>query len=263
MTSPRGPVFLGGCPRSGLTLLGAILDSHPEISCGPDASIIGLALAAREFAQTFGNLHEEHFALPPERVSANFATAISRILDARRANRGKARAAEKSALNVLVFKDLARLLPEAQFIHCVRDGRDVAASLLERQWRDPRTGDVFAHCADAGAAANYWSGLATIGLEAEEALANKVRRVAYEDLVRDPKSTMMGVFEFLGVSWSDSALALHERNDFTDFNEETAKRFREPIHNGYVGRWRRDLDGAQQNAVESNAGPMLKRLGYL
>lgn len=263
MPMGRGPVFLGGCPRSGLALLGASLDTHPDISCGPDAGLLGLTLAARDFALTLGELHEEHFDLPPERVSANFGAAIGRILDARRVRLGKKRVAEKSALNVLVFNDLARLFPDAQFIHCVRDGRDVAASLLERQWRDPNTGGIFAHCADAGAAARYWAGLASIGLGAEQALGERVLRVAYEDLARAPKATLTRVLKFLDIDWDDRVLALHERNDLRDFDRETAERFRLPIHDGYAGRWRRDLDAAQLAAVEANAGPALKQFGYV
>jgi hypothetical protein len=262
MEKGRGPIFLGGCPRSGLALGGAILDSHPAMSCGPDAGLIGLTLAARDFALTLGSLHKEHFNLPPERVSENFARAIGRILDARRKHNAKARAAEKSALNVLVFDDLARLFPDAQFIHCVRDGRDVAASLLERQWRDPKTGAVFAYCADAGAAARYWSGLATIGLEAETRLGARVFRLSYEKLAAEPKATLTALFDFLGVPWSDKALALHERNDFTGFDRETAEKFQKPVHADYVGRWKRDLDAAQLAQVEKIAGPVLRKLGY-
>src|SRR5437667_10431218 len=35
------PIFLVGCPRSGTTLLRLILDSHPEISCGPETHLLG------------------------------------------------------------------------------------------------------------------------------------------------------------------------------------------------------------------------------
>lgn len=235
------PIFIGGCPRSGLSLLGGVLDSHREISCGPDAGLLGLVLASRDFAATFGELHEEHFHLPPESVRANFAKAISSILDARRKRDGKTRIAEKSALNAIVFKDLARLFPEARFIHCVRDGRDVVASLLQQQWRDPRTGNIFAHCSDPAAAARYWSALTAIGLDAEQVLGKRVQRVAYEDLAAKPKVTLKRLFDFLGV--------------------EAGKNF-EPMHDGSVGRWRRDLSAMQLRAVESVAGPMLKRLGY-
>ena len=34
------PIFIIGCPRSGTTLLRVILDSHPNICCGPETHII-------------------------------------------------------------------------------------------------------------------------------------------------------------------------------------------------------------------------------
>ena len=48
MTLGESPIFLGGCPRSGLTLLRVMLDAHPEISCGPDSGVLSLARAARD-----------------------------------------------------------------------------------------------------------------------------------------------------------------------------------------------------------------------
>ncbi len=258
-------IFLGGCPRSGLTLLRLILDAHPEISIGPDAGIFSIALTARDFAATLGELHRDHFNLPPERVRANFAEAIEKILDARRRRFGRARAGEKSLANLLVFEDLAKLFPAAQFIHCVRDGRDVAASLLERAWKDPRTGRLFDHCADAGAAARYWADFVAIGLEAERRIGKGKRlyRFSYEKLAREPEPAMRGLFRFLSVDWSDAALAYHEREpQLAGIEEESTERLRRPITDEQVGRWRRDLDAAQQRDVAAAAGRMLRALGY-
>ena len=38
------PVFIGGCPRSGTTLLGAMLGAHRDVICPPEAHSIGSPL---------------------------------------------------------------------------------------------------------------------------------------------------------------------------------------------------------------------------
>ena len=45
-----------------------------------------------------------------------------------------ARAVEQTPEATFVIPQLAEAFPQAQFVHLVRDGRDVVASLLERGW---------------------------------------------------------------------------------------------------------------------------------
>lgn len=259
------PIFAGGCPRSGLTLLRVILDGHSDVSCGPDAGVIGLVRAAEDFSRTLGPLHRDSFALPEDQVRSNFARAISRILTARANAAGKPRVAEKSAMNVLFFKPLFTLYPDAKFIHVVRDGRDVAASLLARRWRDPRSGRVFDYCADAGVAGRYWSELVKIGLEAERGLGPaNVFRLAYEDLANAPEPTLRKAFAFLGLDDRPETLRFHARNlDLVGIELESAATLSRPINADAVGRWRRDLSPKQVAAVERSAGAELAALGYL
>ncbi len=257
-------IFLGGCPRSGLTLLRVILDAHPEISCGPDSGALSLAVAARDFASTLGALHSEHFHLPPERVRANFAAAISAILESRRRRDGKARAAEKSPMNVVLFPVFAELFPEAQFIHVVRDGRDVAASLMSRDWREAQSGRRFDYSADPQAAGRYWSNLVDLGLTAERSIGRaRVYRLPYESLAREPEAALRALFAFLGCKWSGDVLGFHERNlDLVGLETESASELRAPIHANSVGR-HRALEPDIIDAIVRPARGALKSLGYL
>ena len=36
----KSPIFIIGCPRSGTTSVRVILDSHPNICCGPETHLI-------------------------------------------------------------------------------------------------------------------------------------------------------------------------------------------------------------------------------
>lgn len=257
-------IFLGGCPRSGLTLSRAIIDAHPDVLCGSDALFTpGFALQYRSFSAVLGGLHEQTFGLAPRDVAAIFARCMTRIITPRAAALGKRVVAEKTALNVLAFRELAEILPQARFVHVVRDGRDVAASLLARDWRNPATGERLAHTSDPNAAAQYWGGLAARGLAAEEALAQsgRILRLRYEDLVLRPKRTLKGLFAFLGVGWSDAVWAFHERAlPLEGLERESADRLARPLDAASVGRWRAAPEA--RVAVETHAADALRALGY-
>ena len=116
-----GLVFAGGAPRSGLTLLRALANSHPDIAAGPDTNICApLCAQYNDFATNLGALHRDHFDLPPKTVQQNFAEYIAALFgNAKQPGRTR-RVLEKSALNVLAFEQLHAMLPGARFIHMVR-----------------------------------------------------------------------------------------------------------------------------------------------
>ncbi len=264
MTGERGPVFLGGCPRSGLTLLRVMLDAHPGISCGPESGVLSVARAARDIRASLGALHARDFHLPPEHTRASFAEAISAILAARMRAAGKGRVAEKSPLNLLFFEDYAAMFPAARFIHVVRDGRDIAASLIARAWKDPRSGKVFDYCASAEGAARYWKGLARFGLSIERTLGGRVMRIRYEDLAMSGEAALRAACAFLEEPYTDDMLRFHRRAlDLAGVEIESEAALKEPLGARFVGRAVRELDRDQIGRIENIAGAELAAFGYL
>lgn len=195
-------IFMGGCPRSGLTLLRRLLSMHTRIHCGPDTGLPpSLAMQWNAFAANLGDLHQQDFDLDREAVRSNMAELLTGLIATPIKDAPHKRLVEKTSLNVIAFTALAELLPAARFVHVVRDGRDVAASLLQRDWRDPQ-GQRFIHTTDRAAALKYWTDLTGLGLQAEQALGPKrILRVRYEDLVRKPKRTLKTLLEFIGLGF--------------------------------------------------------------
>ncbi len=258
------PIFIGGAPRSGLTLLRVMLDAHPAISAGPDTGHLALTQTSADFERTLGNLHAEHFFLTPEAVRSNFARAIAAPMANRVALGCKRRWADKTAFNILVFEQLAKLFPDARFIHLVRDGRDLAASLLERQWRAP-SGLLFDQCASVSGAMRYWASIVARGLalEAHASFHARVLRVRYEDVVSDPESALHQLCGFLGEAFDPSMLLGTEHaGDLAGLELETADRLRRPIGGAAVGRWRRDLAPEDAESAYKAHRSLFEALGY-
>lgn len=107
-------------------------------------------------------------------------------------NTGKTRWLEKTPQNLLYMNELQDLFPTAKFIHIIRDGRDVAASIIRRDFwpiRDYKKINFFTvnrrrtifNCAI------YWKELITIGREIGRALGKeRYLETKYEDIINSP-----------------------------------------------------------------------------
>lgn len=155
-------------------------------------------------------------------------------------------------------------LPEARFIHVIRDGRAVASSLLQMPWwrgYEGPTGWGWGPLSDddqrawesagrsfAVLAAIEWRILIDAFAEAKAAVdPDRWIEVRYEDLVRDPIATTKGVTEFMGLPWSK---AFEERSDRYSFDISRTEAFR------------RDLAPSDVSDIEAVVGSRLEALGY-
>src|SRR5512145_2138110 len=93
--SSLSPIVLGGCGRSGTTLLRMMLDSHRRICCGPESSLFRRrAVDTRWLADRFGFAHGEVRALFDAAASRPAFIESFAALCMQKA--GKARWAEKT-----------------------------------------------------------------------------------------------------------------------------------------------------------------------
>ena len=258
------PIFVGGCGRSGTTLLRVMLDSHPNICCGPESnllidfkatSIVGLA---EKFAVDEGCVRRcaAQSTYRPQFIDA-FLGSVAR-------RQGKARWAEKTPRNVRELKYLFDNFPNARFIHVLRDGRDVTCSLRTHPKFKAFGGEIvptgvrhdYVDCVDR------WVKDVSMGLEWRS--DQRVLEVKYEDLVSAPRAEMQRILDFVGEPWDESVLAHTTQNgvlrDTTKYpNNQKAN---ESIKKDSIGRWRADLSGDEQELFMERAGDLLVELGY-
>lgn len=284
------PVIVGA-PRSGTTLLRLMMDSHPELAIPPETGFLGLAPRLtgsgdrlRERFFTAITTHGEpspvwpDFEIPPE----DFRRALEEIdpftapegfrafyrLYASRF--GKRRWGDKTPLYCMRMDSIRRTLPEARFVHLIRDGRDVALSLRE-MWFSPGR--------DIGTQAAYWR-RCVLAARAAGLGRPDYLEVRYEDLVLHTRRTLERICAFAGLSYHDSMAAYHLRAperlrehkgrsapDGTPVLSQEQRlaqqqRTRQPPDPGRVFAWKEALGGAERERYERVAGDLLRELGY-
>lgn len=234
-----------------------LLDSHPNIACGPEFKLTPLVL------QQWTEFKAYSRAIPDaQRASEDLVDELYRILllgmlSPYKMDQDKDRVAEKSPNNVMAFAEIRALFPTSPLIHVIRDGRDVVASLLGVAWINAETGDPFEYTRNATAAAEYWAACVTAGRTVSH--AESYIEVRYEKLVSEPVATLMALCEAIGEPWAPEMIEGARRPRQDEPNAIEASR---EIDDSSVGRWHRDLSDEDKVAVFNTIGPLLAELGY-
>lgn len=204
-------IFIGGLQRSGTTLLGRLIASHPEI-----AGLVGTPAAEDEgqFVQSvYLDDHQmgrpdgkrvaraNRWAYHPEahlveRDSAFRQPVAERLLACWEPYLEKREAAyivEKSPSNLTRMRFLQAAFPGSRFIIITR--HPITQSLAVRKWAHAwaRIG------LDLGQLVHHWLTAMDIFRE-DEARINQLRVVRYEHLVRDPGRVLEEIWDFIGVA---------------------------------------------------------------
>ena len=256
------PILIGGSPRSGTTLLRAIINAHPNIACGPELRAVpALCALLGNISAASSSVLLRHFNVKSETIDAAFAEAIEAFIEPLRIHSGKLRIAEKTPTNILHFPVLRRLFPGSPLISIRRDPRDVVASLMSMDWRDPKSGEPMIVTKDANAAAKLW--VACIEVENLMRKDPLFHSLSYEDLVISPAAAIRRLFEFLGEPPTNSVY-FHEAafDAESGENEASNRRAAQPIDASSVGRWRRDLSPVDLRTIERVAGGWMAQFGY-
>lgn len=153
------------------------------------------------------------------------------------------------------IEQLHRIFPRAQFVHIIRDPRDVCISLLSKKWRGSETWTI----------ARYWRDAVTAGREQGRALPPALyHEVIYESLVRDPEPELRRMCEFLGHDFDPAMLNFHEDVDESVLSMQSkhhAKTKRSPQASD-AERWRTELSPERLGMIEAVTGPVMESFGY-
>jgi hypothetical protein len=279
-TDPNsGPIFIVGAPRSGTTMLQYRLRNHPRISLPTGESHFFIPLyrnkesygdlsrlenirrvlqamhgQSRDFLET--DLHGLKFDI--ETLAAELHTEgrhtmpgiVSGIFEKNARGEGKARWGDKTPYYVMHIPKLLEWFPDAQIVHLIRDGRDVAMSLFGRRH------DFYVY--NAYFAAEYWESYVKKGRALGKQLApRQYLELRYEDLLLQPEDAMKVLCAFLGEEYS---VKLFEVIPIDEPSKTPL--VHKPLRADNAGKWRRKMTSRQIRAFESVAGKTLREFGY-
>jgi hypothetical protein len=284
---PPAP-FIVGVNRSGTTLLRLMLDAHPSLAIPPETHFLPemIRLSRRETTRRrlvrtatthprwgdFG-LDADEFRHRVKHLRPLTSTgAIRAFYDLYAEQQGKPLWGDKTPRYMRAMPRIERALPEARFIHLIRDGRDVALSQAERSLDEeaPSIAEV----------AERWQ--RRIRSAREQAVElNHYLEVRYEDLVADPETTLRRICEEIELPFDPAMLDYHRRaagrlsemdRDLGDGNSGPVRSgterlaghamTTEPPTTDRSGRWQREMPAADVAEFERVAGDMLAELGY-
>jgi len=271
--TPGGPpVLVLGVRRSGTTLLRVMLDRHSELAV-PDESYFVPQLADRHFRHVEPDEFVDdlrridtlaEWNVPLNKVRARLTermpigAAIATVYAVYATERGKARWGDKTPMYMQNLRLLARLFPDALFVHLIRDGRDAALSflamprgLMTETWMQPRD--------TAGFACQWRTEVKAARRLGRSVGVERYLEVRYEDLVGDVESVLRRISEFARLPY-EPAMADYAGN--VDVSAKPHQQsLRHPLTAG-LRDWRVQMSPEDVGAFEQVAGDLLDELGY-
>lgn len=225
----KKPILIVGCGRSGTTLLLSILGAHPHIFAIPNETTAFAHWNSKNQPKRLDRLYREFlFNKIPAKAdrwcekTPNHVRHIDRILD--------------------YFNG------EVQFIHLIRDGRDV---MLSRHPDSPK---------DYWITPQRWVQDVKAGLEFRD--HPNVLTVHYENLVRHYTATIEKICDFIGEECTEE---MYQWFEHTNVVENRAwKKGVENLHAQSVGKWEKQENREKVEAVmaEPEVKTLLESLGY-
>jgi hypothetical protein len=166
--------------------------------------------------------------------------------------------AEKTPDHVLHMRDIKRALPQAIFLHIIRDGRDVALSMEKHKWVRPffwDKGDPLLACG------LYWEWLVDSGRMAGRILGGDYMEVRFEDLVNDSPAVLSRIGTFIGQQLDYDRIQQQKLGSLSSPNSSFDGRAQQERDFNPVGRWKTALTPSQLRSFECLVGPTLHELG--
>lgn len=252
-------IFVGGCDRSGTTVVGRVLAEQLSLVAVPEAYFH--TVAYRRFGpRTAASTALRHWRRRSWGITENdrgrveltdvLRAEMRRLYERRRGSAESVRVVEATPENIEIGSILLAEFPEAHLVHVVRDPRGVAASLRRVDF-GPRS---------AQECARLWKQRVASGLALEAMYPERVHRLRYEDLLAVPSE--IGVLADLVPP--DRRHSFDARRDIMIDHTSAAvqRRADDELDLRRVWAWRNELSKADIGVVEYECRELMRLFDY-
>jgi hypothetical protein len=246
------PIIVYGAPRSGTTYLTRILNEHPEIFISHETRLfvwvhesLNVLTQRDQVLLSYRERFVEHlYALYPELVRNFYSSLYPQARYWGDKNPHYASLPNKGCLNTI-----STLFPGTRFIHIIRDGRDVASSLIRKGWVSfDLAHELWIHHVDIGR---------SFGKSQPQ---NQYYELRYEELIRDDLGSAQKLFDFLGIGLHSNVVEFcqNQQEERTPLSEPTRN-----INSGVaISDWNKTMTLSQRARSLELLGDHLIRYGY-
>lgn len=267
--------FVGGAQRSGTTLLQGLLCSGKTTNPLIDESFLFEYLIN---SYVRGKRNFEHHGKPYfgdlESYQAYYARAAADFLEQTRARYAPAKhLVLKETTLTREFPDVFELLPDTIFVVCVRDPRDVVASLIKvgERMRDGGKDNWYLKRDMKQFARDYKSFYLRALKEQDPAFRTNLLFVKYEDLVRQPDRELAKIVEFTGLDlprlhdaaiWQRNELDFKGTESWEPSRPWSSELWGKAISQARIGSYRDVLTDTEIATLEAECADVFHVFGY-
>jgi len=235
------PIFLIGFPRSGTTLLDAILRSHPLIGVIEEKPIIEnwIKEIQKEVDSDLKYLHN---------INENSAQKFRKMyFDLRNKNIKKNNVKkiyiDKMPLNIIHAGEISRIFPGAKFIMALRHPCDCVLSCFMQSFK---MNDAMSNFLNLEDSANFYDSVMKIWQLYINTFSINLHTVKYEDLVTNFEKSINNILDFLEVEWSKNVLEFYKTSQVDRMiSTPSYDQVNKPIYKKSLNKWQNYKDQMQ------------------
>lgn len=270
------PVFIVGAGRSGTTWLQRMFLSHPGVIGGQESEFFLVMTPAIGSVIPEKNGIERSVGLSKYWGRSDFCDEIRGLWKKTFSPLSDGRneislLVEKTPSHCIHMAAIKEILPNAKFIHVIRDSRAVAASMMaaSRGW-----GQHWAPGTAKDAAVSWWVSVSAGRSSGSNLSPSEYTEIHYEELLADPVDELRRLFDFSGLAYTDELLAqIVEANRFdkrkssekSEFVDSGGNKLVEPkgfYRKGKADSWKADLSLMQKLVIWRYTRKLMHECGY-
>lgn len=271
----KRPIFVVGFPRSGTTLLAAMLAGHSQLSCGPETRFFQFLAKSDPEDVLFNwpdNALDFLYSVPlmdipvPDqfdlsrakirsylsRHNPSISVMLSSLCEQFMIDEGKSRWVEKSPEHLRHVHTIRKYFPEAPIIRIIRDPRDAALSMIRMPWgtNDYLGAILLWRQYDDLSSSFFYNDLNSYSLY-------------YEELVKSPESSLRKICDFLDERFEPGMLDTSKSAPSVITSLEPWKQTTlNPVDKSRINVWKRELSEDDNRQTEAVIGDRLRNYRF-